>query len=103
MLLKTNCIDTEFLLPVMTVMSLYNISERNQDHQRPGKSQHYMKGKDKINVKLNKMIYSIYCCYIKLRMEMGNVSAIDLQCSEKFPHTEASFSWPIKKYYILVQ
>ena len=54
---------------------------------------------------------------IKLRMEMGNVpkrqqpdhrknnsrwSPTVLQCSEKFPHSEASFSWPLNKY-ILVQ
>ena len=46
-------------------------------------------------------------------MEMGNVSKrqqpdhkadnnrrspTGLQCSEKFPHPEASFSWPLNKY-----
>ena len=54
---------------------------------------------------------------IKLRMKMGNVpkrqqpdhrkdnsrrSPTGLQCGEKFPHPEASFSWPLNKY-ILVQ
>ena len=51
--------------------------------------------------------------HVKLRMEMGNVSQrqqpdhgadnsrrppIGLQCSEKLPHPEASFSWPQNKY-----
>ena len=49
-------------------------------------------------------------------MEMGNVSKrqrpdhitdnsrrspIGLKCSEKFPHPEASFSWPLNKYTYL--
>ena len=54
---------------------------------------------------------------IKLRMEMGNVSKrqqpdqradnswrppMGLQCSEKFPHPEVFFSWPLNKnvYYL---
>ena len=64
------------------------------------------------SIKLNIHEYAI-----KLRMEMGNVSKrqqpdqiknnsrgspTGLQCSEKFPHPEASFSWPLNKY-ILVQ
>ena len=57
----------------------------------------------------------INIAYIKLRMEMGNVSKrqqpdhrtltdnsrrsqIGLQCSGNFPQSEASFSWPLNKY-----
>ena len=51
--------------------------------------------------------------FIELKIEIGNVSKrqqpdyrednsrrspIGLQCSEKFPHPEASFSWPLYKY-----
>ena len=64
-----------------------------------------------------KKIVAIKSWYIKLRKEMGNVpkrqqpdhradksrrSPTSLQCNEKFPHPEASFSWPLNKY-ILVQ
>ena len=50
---------------------------------------------------------------IKLRMEKGNLSKrrqpdhrtdnnrrspMGLQCTEKFPYPESSFSWPINKY-----
>ena len=54
-----------------------------------------------------------FLSYIKLRMEMGNVSKrkqtdhrednnrgtpMSIQCSEKLPHPEESFSWPLNKY-----
>ena len=54
----------------------------------------------------------------KLRKEIGNVSKrqqpdhradnsrrppMGLLCSEKIPHPEASFNWPLKKICILVQ
>ena len=60
---------------------------------------------------------SYYLNVIKLRMEMENVSKrqqpdhrtdnsrrspTGLQCSEKFLHQEASFSWPLKQIYIVI-
>ena len=61
---------------------------------------------DKSNISLIAIFYLI----LKLRKEMGNVSKrqqsdhradnsrrppMGLQCSEKLPHPEASFSWPL--------